>query len=163
MACTLQSSLQRLLGTLDRLVKLMEKVQATGGKKLTCDPNWVYFDLSCYYVSSEALDWMGSQKRCQAMSSHLVVINSKAEQSHVFGITKKKVTWLGLSDSNGAWKWVDGSPYESSPTFWDELQPDNNTVAGQPGTEDCANVRANGMWNDDHCLHQYQYICERSI
>ncbi|XP_018109364.1 asialoglycoprotein receptor 1 isoform X1 [Xenopus laevis] len=160
---TLESGLRKVLGTLDKLVKLMKKIHANDGKKIACDPNWVYFDLSCYYVSSEALDWEESQKQCQAMSSHLVVINSKAEQNYVFGITKEKVTWLGLTDSDGTWKWVDGTPYESAPTFWDELQPDNNTVKGQPGTEDCANMRPSGLWNDDHCQHQYQYICERSI
>ncbi|KAK0140031.1 CD209 antigen-like protein D [Merluccius polli] len=63
--------------------------------------------------------------------------------------------WIGLSDGDteGTWKWVDGTIMTSS--FW---------VSGQPndygGGQDCVSTREDG-WNDDPCAYQYHWICEK--
>ncbi|XP_019371406.1 PREDICTED: C-type lectin domain family 4 member D-like [Gavialis gangeticus] len=47
----------------------------------TCCPmSWKPFRANCYYLSSDSMSWDESEKNCTGMGSHLVVINTQAEQ-----------------------------------------------------------------------------------
>uniref|UniRef100_A0A8B9IRR8 Uncharacterized protein n=1 Tax=Amazona collaria TaxID=241587 RepID=A0A8B9IRR8_9PSIT len=45
-----------------------------------CPKGWKRFQGSCYYLSGDVMSWADSEQNCTGMGSHLVVINSKAEQ-----------------------------------------------------------------------------------
>lgn len=75
--------------------------------------------------------------------------------------------WIGLSDSEteGDWKWADGTKL-SEYTNWGPQQPnDNSTKANQ----DCVDIRLgsyrnrsyDGEWNDVHCSKTKGFICEK--
>ena len=47
---------------------------------MCCPEGWRRFQESCYYFSADQMPWDESQQNCSGMGSHLVVINTKAEQ-----------------------------------------------------------------------------------
>ena len=82
--------------------------------------------------------WPEAEKYCQLEDAHLVVVGSWEEQvrawqgsagrlaglrrDHQPLLSPQKFiqhhmgpvnTWMGLTDQNGPWKWVDGTDYES--------------------------------------------------
>ncbi|KAM7066592.1 uncharacterized protein M8220_000710 [Acridotheres tristis] len=50
-----------------------------------CPEGWRRFQRSCYFLSLDKMNWAESEQNCTGMGSHLVVINSKAEQVHAEG------------------------------------------------------------------------------
>lgn len=112
----------------------------TSGSERTCCPiNWVEYEGSCYWFSSSGRSWTEADKYCQLENAHLAVVTSWDEQvrppwvllghwmvegrghqlcffpqkfvQHHMGPTN---TWIGLTDQNGPWKWVDGTDYEKN-------------------------------------------------
>lgn len=73
------------------------------------------------------------------------------------------VTWIGLTDQNGPWRWVDGTDYEKGFTHWAPKQPDNWYGHGLGGGEDCAHFTSDGRWNDDVCQRPYRWVCEMKL
>ena len=93
---------------------------------------------SCYWFSSSGKPWPEANQDCQLQNAHLVVVNSREEQvrlaaslGRLTGVRKRSLsplfspqnfiqgrirpmsTWMGLTDQNGPWKWVDGTDYET--------------------------------------------------
>ncbi|XP_054459936.1 CD209 antigen-like protein E [Anoplopoma fimbria] len=121
---------------------------------------WVYLRPSFYYISSTKKSWQESRDDCLKRDADLVVINSNEEQD----FTRKfhKLTWIGLleGETNGTWKWVDGTPLTKS--YWGPGEP--NGFEGK--TEDCVEIRFHEMensWNDIPCGDQNFWICEKMI
>ncbi|KAK7899388.1 hypothetical protein WMY93_020241 [Mugilogobius chulae] len=85
--------------------------------KLRCDNDWELKGRKCYYFSTFALPWIRSKQRCESLSGRLVKIDSRLEQSFLSGRSSSLMTededkfWIGLTDSDteGEWKWTDGS------------------------------------------------------
>ncbi|XP_056265550.1 CD209 antigen-like protein C [Pseudoliparis swirei] len=120
---------------------------------------WVYFNGSMYSISSLAMSWLDSRAYCVQRFADLVIINSEEEQKFISNF--KKPVWIGLTDreTEGRWKWVDGTPLTKS--FWNPLEPN-----GQPfqRDEDCAeNYYLEKNWNDDKCEHKKMGICEKML
>lgn len=67
---------------------------------------------SCYWFSQSGKPWPEADKYCQLENSNLVVVNSLAEQNFLQTHMGSVVTWIGLTDQNGPWRWVDGTDYE---------------------------------------------------
>ena len=115
---------------------------------------------SCYKFSSTQVNWNSAKSACEALESHLVVINSQAEQQaiaanvNVYGWD----TWIGFirdPQDPSLWLWIDGSP----PTFthWKSGEPNGAWY------EACALMyhENNGWtWNDVGCYYIVHYICE---
>lgn len=62
--------------------------------------------------------------------------------------------WIGLSNFNKPnFEWTDGSPF----TFanWTTNQPDNSNK-----NENCAEIRADGRWNDINCFVNQGWVCK---
>uniref|UniRef100_A0A3B4A6A2 C-type lectin domain-containing protein n=1 Tax=Periophthalmus magnuspinnatus TaxID=409849 RepID=A0A3B4A6A2_9GOBI len=111
---------------------------------------------SFYYSSNIKRTWEESRRYCQEQGADLIVINSKEEQDFVEIFEGR--SWIGLSDkeTEGVWKWVDGSPLTIS--SW---------MSGEPNDEfgeDCVERRRdnNGKWtfNDLSCTQKRESIRE---
>ncbi|MEE6487248.1 hypothetical protein FKM82_014847 [Ascaphus truei] len=132
----------------------------SGIRCLNCPRGWSREGGSCYFFSTVEETWERSRVKCEEMGAKLVVINDSNEQIFITERILEKTHWLGCSDTNseGSWKWVDGS--EVILKFWETKQPDNWS-----NNEDCGtiNSKRQGMqnWNDVHCEWQLRYICER--
>ncbi|XP_066444728.1 asialoglycoprotein receptor 1-like isoform X2 [Eleutherodactylus coqui] len=156
-----QSDMQRVLNAISRLTDRIRKLD--NGSDDVCPTGWINYQLSCYFSSNDQKSWTVAKGICQAKEAHLVVINTVEEQNFLFGLSKGKFTWIGLTDVSGHWKWVDGTKYESTPKIWIPGQPDEYFGHGLGGGEDCAHLHQSGEWNDDHCSRLYRYICEKNM
>uniref|UniRef100_A0A8P0TQX4 Asialoglycoprotein receptor 1 n=2 Tax=Canis lupus familiaris TaxID=9615 RepID=A0A8P0TQX4_CANLF len=134
------------------------------GSTLTCCPvNWLEYEGSCYWFSRSGKSWPEADKYCQLESAHLVVVNSREEQTFVQEHIGSSYTWMGLSDPEGIWKWVDGTDYETNFKNWKPGQPDDWHGHGLGGGEDCAHFHPDGKWNDDACQRSYRWVCEAGL
>ncbi|CAH2272550.1 Hypothetical predicted protein, partial [Pelobates cultripes] len=138
----LQSDVQRVITAVGKLLDWAMK-QTQDSMTGVCEQGWSHFHLSCYKLFKEEKNWTESKAMCEANESHLVVINSKAEQNSVFGISKW-YTWIGLNVVDGKWKWIDGTSYDHGPNHWRVGQPDNWFDPEKMGNEDCARLETSG-------------------
>ncbi|KFU94541.1 C-type lectin domain family 6 member A, partial [Chaetura pelagica] len=91
---------------------------------MCCPKGWRRFQEKCYYLSDDKMSWAESEQNCTGMGSHLVVINSKAEQVEVFTNAYETRYYIGLTAyENGQWQWVDQTPYEKAAMFWKPGEP----------------------------------------
>ncbi|KAM8818076.1 asialoglycoprotein receptor 2-like [Rhynchonycteris naso] len=69
-------------------------------------------------------------------------------------------TWIGLTESDGSWKWVDGTDHRNSYKNWAASQPDNWQGSEEGGSEDCTEVQVDGRWIDNFCQQVQRWACE---
>ncbi|KAK7899387.1 hypothetical protein WMY93_020240 [Mugilogobius chulae] len=150
--------------------------------KLRCDTDWELNEGKCYYFSTFTLSWIRSKQRCESVSGRLVKIDSRLEQSFLFwrlGSLMREHEdkfWIGLTDSDteGEWKWTDGSSLNHTATFWFNdatrytREPDNWTGQNNqhPEGEDCVRMGEKENWSvncwfDKHCDTRQRFICEK--
>ncbi|XP_017705874.1 PREDICTED: C-type lectin domain family 10 member A isoform X2 [Rhinopithecus bieti] len=158
---------QRLMQDLNKLTCQVATLKNNGEEASTertcCPINWVEHQDSCYWFSHSGMPWAEAEKHCQLEDAHLVVINSREEQNFVQEHLSFAYTWMGLSDLEGAWKWVDGTDYETGFQNWKPGQPDDWQGHGLGGGEDCAHFHPDGRWNDDVCQKPYYWVCEAGL
>ncbi|CAK6437751.1 unnamed protein product [Pipistrellus nathusii] len=154
---------QQLVRDLHSLHCQMAALQSNDSHNACCPVGWLEYEGSCYWFSSSGKPWPEAEKYCQLENAHLVVINSREEQFFVQAHIGSSYTWMGLSDREGAWKWVDGTDYETNFKNWKPGQPDDWQGHGLGGGEDCAHFHPDGKWNDDVCQRLYRWTCEASI
>ncbi|MCC6522603.1 MAG: DUF4215 domain-containing protein [Polyangiaceae bacterium] len=111
--------------------------------------------------------WFEARQRCVAIGAHLVEISDAAEQATVAPLFVGNQAWIGLSDwlQEGSFFWdlgAAGATPLGAYTNWDVNagEPNNN---GVNGNGDCAYAAGNGsgLWRDESCDQQLNYICER--
>nr|XP_042130538.1 C-type lectin domain family 4 member D [Peromyscus maniculatus bairdii] len=125
-----------------------------------CPVSWVAFQSNCYFPLNDNQTWSESERNCSGMGSHLVTINTEAEQNFLTGLLDKQFPYfLGLTDENseGLWQWVDQTPFNSHMRFWHEGEPNNFME------EDCVvliNVQDKWAWNDFPCHSRASRICK---
>ncbi|XP_065327296.1 C-type lectin domain family 4 member M-like [Pelmatolapia mariae] len=125
-------------------------------KFLDCRENWVAFSDSLYQVSAEKKSWEESRQDCRQKGSDLMIINSREEQNFVNQF--KKLLWIGLTDSEteGTWKWVDGTQMNKS--YWNRGEPNGGR------NENCGHIdtyNSENSWNDATCSILHFWICEK--
>ncbi|XP_053474881.1 C-type lectin domain family 4 member E-like isoform X2 [Ictalurus furcatus] len=119
------------------------------------------FDSSFYCMSNEEKNWEKSRQDCRDKGADLVIINSKEEQEFISKILSRN-SWIGLSDrdTEGKWKWVDGTPLNTG--FWGKGEPDSAV-----GDEDCVVIHDHTdpvwNWSDYPCHYQIIWICEKTV
>ncbi|XP_029604609.1 C-type lectin domain family 4 member E-like isoform X1 [Salmo trutta] len=135
--------------------------------KQTCPEGWQKFNSRWYFLSTVKKTWKESRKDCLERGADLVIINSDMEQQFLFGVNKR--AWIGLTDSvtEGTWKWVDGTPL-TTPSYWFSQQPDNGRDNPENGEEDCVELNTETWlpvkaWNDQSCLLNRYWICEKVV
>uniref|UniRef100_A0A3B1K5R3 C-type lectin domain-containing protein n=1 Tax=Astyanax mexicanus TaxID=7994 RepID=A0A3B1K5R3_ASTMX len=121
---------------------------------------WIYFSSSVYYVSTERKSWTESRNDCRKRGSDLVIINSREEQDFINTLRKGQEVWIGLSDAEteGVWKWVDGS--ELITGFWHPGEP-NGQENGNCLLTGYSYSQGVNNWIDHGCSLQYAWICEK--
>ncbi|XP_026723669.1 C-type lectin domain family 4 member A-like isoform X2 [Athene cunicularia] len=93
--------------------------QGKEGGWTCCPEGWKNFQQSCYYISDDTMSWAESVQNCTGMGSHLVVINSKAEQVFLSIFLElssiRPNFYIGLrAEKVGEWHWVDQTPFNVS-------------------------------------------------
>ncbi|XP_029295827.1 asialoglycoprotein receptor-like 1 [Cottoperca gobio] len=134
-----------------------------------CRAGWVSHERSCYLLSTDAVTWSRAEERCRALSGHLVVLNNVEELDYISKIVEINFNyWIGLveREHEGHWSWVDGTDFKSTPTFWDNGQPDDWDF--RESGEDCGQIhpsesRKRKLWNDADCNLTYLFICESRV
>ncbi|XP_023386128.1 C-type lectin domain family 10 member A [Pteropus vampyrus] len=154
---------QQLTKDFNSLNCQMDALKNNDTQNTCCAVNWLEYEGSCYWFSRTGKSWPEAEKYCQLENGHLVVINSREEQNFLQEHIGYSYTWIGLTDPEGVWKWVDGTDYETSFKNWSPGQPDDWHGHGLGGGEDCAHFRPDGKWNDDVCQRPYNWICEASL
>ncbi|XP_056439938.1 C-type lectin domain family 4 member M-like [Gadus chalcogrammus] len=118
----------------------------------------MFHDESVYLISTTKKNWTASREDCLQRNADLVVINSREEQEQIFRFVSRLMgtSWLGLSDrdTEGTFKWVDGTPMTSS---WRHGKP---RVDG--GAKYCVVAGEDG-WSEEPCDRQHYWICEKAI
>ncbi|XP_077327873.1 asialoglycoprotein receptor 1-like [Lithobates pipiens] len=144
-------------------ISLIPGVQPDSSDPL-CSKGWMRYGLSCYSFSSSSRPWNVSKKDCEEREAHLIVINSEGEMNFLHGIASNRWAWIGLTDLDGTWKWVDGTPYDITPKFWEKGQPNDWMDDRYGGVEDCTLISPpHHEWNDAHCSLNSYYVCEKDI
>ncbi|XP_036418079.1 uncharacterized protein LOC118801813 [Colossoma macropomum] len=134
----------------DDLLKQLEKLHLKG---------WRRFGSSYYYFSTEK-SWSAARQDCIERGADLVIINSTEEQEFIKMANKN--AWIGLTDAQteGQWKWVDGSPLTAA--FWRDGEPNE-----AQGGEDCSLFHPSSptlqTWNDAPCSIESGWICESTL
>ncbi|XP_054999577.1 C-type lectin domain family 4 member A-like [Sorex araneus] len=102
-----------------RMLECKKEKLTMKGKSWSCCPkNWKPFGSSCYFFYTETRDWSDSEKNCERMQAHLLVVDSKEEQDFINkNVLSSRYYFLGLSNlKNGHWEWVNETPYNHSAT-----------------------------------------------
>ncbi|KAF5897208.1 C-type lectin domain family 4 member E-like isoform X1, partial [Clarias magur] len=118
-----------------------------------------YFNSSIYFMRNETKTWTESRQNCMDKGADLVIINSGEEQEFIITLMENiKEAWIGLSDrdTEGKWKWVDGTEQTSNTGFWYEGEPNDES-----NNEDCGEIFTfsdKKAWNDRPCSDKSQWI-----
>ncbi|XP_053387176.1 E-selectin-like [Mercenaria mercenaria] len=128
-----------------------------------CQEGWRSYESSCYYFSTDELDWDDAVAQCIQLQSHLVEIEDAEENAFLASVVTSTSYgnnyYIGLSDrdNEGIWKWVtSGKIIEFS--SWGPGEP-NNCCGG----EHCGHLWTEpDTWNDALCSDRFHYICEKS-
>ncbi|GAA6094118.1 uncharacterized protein LOC113659248 [Tachysurus ichikawai] len=152
----LQTSYNTLAKERDQLHKQINGFQSFC---LLFSEGWRYFDFHIYYTSNEKKIWGESRQDCRRRGADLVIINSKEEHEFLAKMMGSDRAWIGLRDrdTEGMWKWVDGTPLTTK--FWCSGEPND---AGSD--EDCAEIsdsQENKIWNDMPCSTKLIWVCEK--
>ncbi|XP_043082930.1 C-type lectin domain family 4 member M-like [Puntigrus tetrazona] len=116
---------------------------------------WRCFQSDLYYISSEEKNWYDGKEDCLKRGANLTIVNSNEEQD--FLKTYDEV-WIGLTNMENTWKWIDGSTPTSS--FWAYGKPNGHT------TKYCAVTSKRldkSEWNDYPCSSSFKWVCERTF
>ncbi|KAM5158318.1 macrophage mannose receptor 1-like [Mantella aurantiaca] len=132
-----------------------------------CPTGWTtdHHISSCFkYYTRQRMElktWFEAREFCQAIGGDLASINSKQDEDTLFTMLHQRsyihVFWIGLEnrDPDEGFQWSDGSPlvYQN----WGYGEPYNHR-----GLENCVilRVRLSMSWNDVHCEHPQDWICE---
>ncbi|CAL8269569.1 unnamed protein product [Gadus morhua 'NCC'] len=115
---------------------------------------WMLYDKSFYLSSTTKKNWTASREDCLQRNADLVVINSRDEEGFVSRLMGP--SWLGLSDrdTEGTFKWVDGTPMTSS---WRHGKPRDDG-----GAKDCVVAGEDG-WSEERCDSLHHWISEKVV
>ncbi|XP_043935058.1 C-type lectin domain family 4 member E-like [Protopterus annectens] len=130
-----------------------------------CRSGWKKFMKSCYFNPTYTAGWATARRKCQKLSSDLVVITSAEEQKFLTSNYRSN-NWIGLTDEakEDVWLWIDGTLHRNSSGFWCKDEP-NNTSNNNSNGENCAAIWAlppcQSEWKDENCFRSLNFICEK--
>ncbi|XP_060948148.1 C-type lectin domain family 10 member A-like [Limanda limanda] len=75
-----------------------------------CPTDWIERNSRCYFQSGYQLTWEESRNYCKSKGADLAVINSEQELIFLGHLNRcLPWYWIGLHQTNGEFRWVDGS------------------------------------------------------
>ncbi|XP_072526451.1 CD209 antigen-like protein C isoform X1 [Salminus brasiliensis] len=161
----LQTKYANLTTERDQLQKERDKLKGSLSElSQKTQQGWKYFRSSFYYITTTKKSWGESRKDCEGRGADLVIINSREEQEFINKEFGSSEAWIGLTDSEteGVWKWVDGSMLTTN--FWWKGEPNDYQ------NEDCsvtglqrATPGVVETWADYPCAHSTVWICEKPL
>ena len=130
-----------------------------------------------YLLSTEYYNYEDAKSYCLQNDMTLVSVHSQDEWERVLAFAGDVAEcgsncgfagqnrdchwfWLGAQYSAGQWVWSDGTEFDFTPSFFEDMSPSENHLAawGQP-TATCYN-KGNG-WHDAHGSWEMQALCQR--
>ncbi|XP_038078467.1 macrophage mannose receptor 1-like [Patiria miniata] len=127
-------------------------------------PDWYLKGSNCYYVSllaQERRDWNQAEEFCHERGGHLASIHSEDDNNYILNLIGDNLVgqsyWIGLREYavEGDYKWCDGSAVDY--TRWRPNEPNDGG-----GSEQCAELKPDGTWNDENCGEAVPFICMKS-
>ena len=113
--------------------------------KDVCEPDWSFYNGSCYFTSDTCKTWPNASLTCRAMGTNLAAIESQEENVYIQHRHNGDKAWIGLNDiaTEGLFTWVDGCP---------------DKFRGL-----CSHSRAGHgyMWNDVDCSACHRFTCKK--
>ncbi|XP_069058024.1 killer cell lectin-like receptor subfamily B member 1B allele A [Pleurodeles waltl] len=119
----------------------------------SCPLDWQLHGRKCYYFSAKTdrKNWSTSHEDCSSRSSHLVVIEDKAELDY---FTRKRVNqaWIGvfITPAGKRWTWVNGST----------LNENVFRVTGAADGDWCGTAQR-GSVVSSRCVNALNWICQK--
>ena len=103
--------------------------------------------------------WYDAERACEMEGAHLVVIGDAAENAFVLTLDPDGNIWIGMSDHRveDTFRWVTGGTVSPTDTRWQSSPPQPNDAGG---AEDCGEMNAGAVWNDNPCDSSQTYVCE---
>uniref|UniRef100_A0A3B1IH84 C-type lectin domain-containing protein n=1 Tax=Astyanax mexicanus TaxID=7994 RepID=A0A3B1IH84_ASTMX len=129
-------------------------------KALSEMDGWTYFSTPvCTTTVLRRKRGVRPDRTAERKGADLVIINSQMEQRFID--EKFGQAWIGLTDhdSEGVWKWVDGSSMTYG--YWRRGEP--NGVGDEDCVESGHNNEKTWSWNDLSCTIERRWICERRL
>ncbi|XP_051971555.1 C-type lectin domain family 12 member B-like [Xyrauchen texanus] len=111
---------------------------------------WIYYNFSFYYFSSEYKSWRKSRRDCIDRGADLVTINSPEEQDFLRKVAATNYFWIGLTKTEGVWKWADGTKLTNG--YW----------RNKYHYYYCTKMTAT-WWDNYSCDSNLRWICEKGI
>lgn len=128
-------------------------------------------DAKVYLFCGGSTSWGLARSTCSSAGFNLLEVNSAAENAWVrsqldarFGSVD---AYLGGNDTGaeGSWLWDNGQQFWSGSSSgipvggryanWRSGEPNDD------GGEDCAELKPDGLWNDDSCSGSERFVCSR--
>ncbi|XP_071041008.1 macrophage mannose receptor 1 [Parasteatoda tepidariorum] len=133
-------------------------VKCEGGRT-----NAYYYQGYCYTIGIVRHSWHRAKRYCEDIGYKLLSIHSDSEIGFLLRMlydnkdTSGNRVWIGLNSlSRGIFRWSDGSPIDF--TYWNENEPNN-----YQNQEKCCNMYVgNGLWNDENCNTEMNFICKQN-
>jgi cysteine-rich repeat protein len=109
--------------------------------------------LHCYEVVTAPKSWLVAEVECEDRGGKLATVTSPTERAFLKPLLLAS-SWIGASrPSGGAFSWANDEPL--CWTSWDMSEPNGLT-------EDCVQMRTNGLWNNQTCSEEHAFVCERT-
>ncbi|XP_031622637.1 collectin-10-like isoform X2 [Contarinia nasturtii] len=117
-----------------------------------------------YFGILEKKNWYMASKFCRSRGMDLAQIGSEDEQQAIENACSERL-WIGGTDmgdkqSNYFWT-ANGCDFKDGFTNWDSHEP-NNGYPYPSGREHCTEINRNGKWNDQDCLVEIYFVCQKN-
>lgn len=139
----------------------------------SCPPSWLAANGACFFISdtsdpTQLLTWQQAREVCTAKqvpkgfktAPKLLTVDDPNDSyyitNHLQEVAKTTATfWTGLIFSGNNWVWFNGDQYNPNFFKW-TAEPDNID-----NKEHCATILQSGLFSDQECSKQYNYICRQ--
>lgn len=124
-----------------------------------------------YLFCTTGTSWVNAQAICTAAGLALAQLDDAAENGYVRATATSLLgnvdVWIGGSDrvTEATWVWPSGvafwqggsggAPVDGRFANWTGGEPNDD------GTEDCAELKPGGVWNDSNCGDAQRFVCRR--
>ena len=123
-----------------------------------CPPTWHNWGESCFFITTEHLNWFDSADKCRQMGGKMAAPRSDEENAFIRSLRASDPVWIACSDLKREGTWVCDENRSYRP--WGPGQPDD---AGQK--QDCGHIsRDSPDWGDDNCpVWKVAAVCKRRV